>query len=50
MLVAENATTNAISVSPLTDAVVQLVRAMARRQARIDARIFDVANDNRPSQ
>lgn len=32
------------------DAVLQLIRAMARRQARIDARLVEAANDNMRSQ
>jgi hypothetical protein len=32
------------SVAP--DAIIQLVRAMARRQARLDARKLDAAKDN----
>jgi hypothetical protein len=31
-------------------AIIQMVRALARRQARIDARVLEAANDNRRLQ
>lgn len=31
---------------PLTSAVIEMVRGMARRQARLDARVSATANDN----
>lgn len=39
------------AIQPATsDAVIQMVRAMARRQARIDARKLEAANDNNRPQ
>ena len=35
---------------PASDAIMQMVRALARRQARIDARVLEAANDNRRPQ
>lgn len=39
-------TAQAIQPAPVSDAVIQMVRALARRQARIDARKLEAANDN----
>lgn len=34
----------------MPDPIIQLVRAIARRQARIDARTLEAANDNKHVQ
>jgi hypothetical protein len=37
-------------VQPIPDAIIQLVKAMARRQARMDVRSLEAANDNKRPQ
>lgn len=44
------ATANDQAGSPLDDAILQMIRAMARRQARIDVRKLEAANDNERPQ
>lgn len=39
-------TAQAIQPAQVSDAIIQMVRAMARRQARIDARKLEADNDN----
>lgn len=45
----QTAEANSVTIGarpPVSTSIIQLIRAMARRQARIDARTLAAANDN----